>query len=521
MKIEYCVLVCINTYQSHSNKNITSSFSDASRLLKTKNRVSFGSPQNNVPSKTSSPENFGDLSNTASSDEDDNRARLFHRTDDDMYDFERIARYDLCVEEEDMYVTMFQQNSGFTTNQHLSKTDNQQQSENETDFKIPKNVISKRKRKNEERDEDKREQGKNLLSPLTEESSQNSPADITTPTVKHALINSLITPQMNESLMQQKLEEVKKAPQKAKAFSPKSSSRTEHVRKSTRRSISSGTSKKCNVEKETSDSESLSVTPLTESLPSENESIASQCSQGDVEEIANVLRTKKKTLGYAYSLKNPEKSTLERNSFAEYKCKATNFEKKIKTQQKRKRRGQRTEAEKPQDAYSTSSSSESSSSLKEHLEKRHKMPQLCNIHQTNIKPPLSANKPARRSSKDQKEIEENSSPKRCKKSKKVKSPVGRMDADRLISESPNKFDNIKNSHIGESCLYFNDHSNDSDNSSTVMNDRQQTNKVIMSAILRMQQVVQCQDTSDAEASSPSLLGINEVCSFILFELIPM
>lgn len=96
-----------------------------------------------------------------------------------------------------------------------------------------------------------------------------------------------------------------------------------------------------------------------------------------------------------------------------------------------------------------------------------------------------------------------------------------MDADRLISESPNKFDNIKNPHIGESCLYFNDHSNESDNSSTVMNDRQQTNKVIMSAILRMQQVVQCQDTSDAEASSPSLLGINEVCSFILFELIPM
>lgn len=94
-----------------------------------------------------------------------------------MYDFERIARYDLCVEEEDMYVTMFQQNPDLITNQHLSKTDNQQQSENETDFKIPKNIISKRKRKNEERDEDKRDQGKNLLSPLTEESSQNSPSD--------------------------------------------------------------------------------------------------------------------------------------------------------------------------------------------------------------------------------------------------------------------------------------------------------------------------------------------------------
>lgn len=148
-----------------------------------------------------------------------------------MYDFERIARYDLCVEEEDMYVTMFQQNPDLITNQHLSKTDNQQQSENETDFKIPKNIISKRKRKNEERDEDKRDQGKNLLSPLTEESSQNSPSDITTPNVKHTLTNSLITPQMNESLMQRKLEEVKKAPQKAKAFSPKASSGTEPVKK--------------------------------------------------------------------------------------------------------------------------------------------------------------------------------------------------------------------------------------------------------------------------------------------------
>lgn len=368
-----------------------------------------------------------------------------------MYDFERIARYDLCVEEEDMYVTMFQQNPDLITNQHLSKTDNQQQSENETDFKIPKNIISKRKkRKNEERDEDKRDQGKNLLSPLTEESSQNSPSDITTPNVKHTLTNSLITPQMNESLMQRKLEEVKKAPQKAKAFSPKASSGTEPVRKSTRRSISSGTNKKSDVEKETSDSESLSVTPLTESLQSENEPTASQCSQGDIEETAKVLCTKKKNLGNANSLRNPEKSTLERNSFADYKCKATHLEKKINPRQ-RKRRGQHMVAEKPQDAYSTSSSSESSSSLKENLEKRHKMPKLCKKDQTNIKPPLSANKPERQSRKEQREIEENSSPKPCKKSKKVKSPVGRMDADRLISESPNKIDSIQNSPMGESC----------------------------------------------------------------------
>lgn len=437
-----------------------------------------------------------------------------------MYDFERIARYDLCVEEEDMYVTMFQQNPDLIINQHLSKTDNQQQSENEIDFKIPKNIISKRKRKNEERDEDKRDQGKNLLSPLTEESSQNSPSDITTPNVKHTLTNSLITPQMNESLMQRKLEEVKKAPQKAKAFSPKASSGTEPVRKSTRRSISSGTSKKSDVEKETSDSESLSVTPLTESLQSENESTASQCSQGDIEETAKVLCTKKKNLGNSNSLRNPEKSTLERNSFADYKCKATNLEKKINPLQKRKRRGQHMVAEKPQDAYYTSSSSESSSSLKENLEKRHKMPKLCKKDQTNIKPPLSANKPERQSRKEQREIEENSSPKPCKKSKKVKSPVGRMDADRLISESPNKIDSIQNSPMGESCLYFNDDlSNDSDNSSTVMDDRKQTNQVIMSAILRMQQAIQCQDTTDTDASSPSLSGINEVCSFISFELL--
>lgn len=254
-------------------------------------------------------------------------------------------------------------------------------------------------------------------------------------------------------------------------------------------------------------------------MQSENEPTASQCSQGDIEETAKVLCTKKKNLGNANSLRNPEKSTLERNSFADYKCKATHLEKKINPQQ-RKRRGQHMVAEKPQDAYSTSSSSESSSSLKENLEKRHKMPKLCKKDQTNIKPPLSANKPERQSRKKQREIEENSSPKPCKKSKKVKSPVGRMDADRLISESPNKIDSIQNSPMGESCLYFNDDlSNDSDNSSTVMDDRKQTNQVIMSAILRMQQAVQCQDTTDTDASSPSLSGINEVCSFISSELL--
>lgn len=95
-----------------------------------------------------------------------------------------------------------------------------------------------------------------------------------------------------------------------------------------------------------------------------------------------------------------------------------------------------------------------------------------------------------------------------------------MDADRLISESPNKIDSIQNSPMGESCLYFNDDlSNDSDNSSTVMDDRKQTNQVIMSAILRMQQAIQCQDTTDTDASSPSLSGINEVCSFISSELL--
>lgn len=51
--------------------------------------------------------NFGDLNNIVFLDEDDNRVRFLYRIDDDMYDFERIVRYDLCVEEEDMYVIMF------------------------------------------------------------------------------------------------------------------------------------------------------------------------------------------------------------------------------------------------------------------------------------------------------------------------------------------------------------------------------------------------------------------------------
>ncbi|XP_062590318.1 uncharacterized protein LOC134251912 isoform X2 [Saccostrea cucullata] len=475
---------------------------DAPRL-KARNRVSFGSPENELSSTLPPQTNSGDF-NTANSDDEDNSVQLLCRTDDDMYDFEKIASYGLCVEEEDIYTNQNryipddwkQASVNETTNESI-----QQSNEKNSEFKIPQNREIKKK-KGAKQIKERKDDGK-LLSPLSE-GSKNSPTAITTPqTEERQERGFLITPHMNEVLVEQKLQEAKKTPKKNKAESPKSTSRTGSVRK--KRGQDGLDSEKRKDEKHSSDTDSLSVMPLTESVSSGAESVASPNIQDGVERYMNVLSEKLQRMHGTENVKEtiPEDGAClsERGDGKVMKNKSSYSMKNFALLPQKRRKGK-----KQKDLHYPSEMSESSTETKENVVKKPRCHQDKRTKR-NLERSSSSDERKARTKRTKQQVVKNKSPKPCKTTKKVKSPVGRMDADKLISESPNKIDN--NCNTEEPSLYFT-----ADDSSSSGDDIQPTNKVLMTAILRMQRAVQCQETSDTEAISPCLSGISQLSSVV-------
>ncbi|XP_061163988.1 uncharacterized protein LOC133173084 [Saccostrea echinata] len=481
---------------------------DAPRL-KAKNRVSFGSPQNELSSTLLSQTNSGDF-NTANSDDEDNGVQLLCRTDEDMYDFEKIASYGLCVEEEDIYAN---QNRYIPENWKLASVNEttnesiQQSNEKISDFKIPPNRVIKKK-KGAKQLKVKNDDGK-LLSPLTE-GFKNSPVAVTTPqTGERQKTEFLITPQMNEVLVEHKLQEAKKTPKKNKADSPKSTSRTGSVRKNRGQGLDPE-ERKVSDEKQSSDTDSLSITPLTESLSSGAESIVSPNPniQDGVERCMNVLSEKLQRMHGTENVTIPKDDAWlapERGDATVMKSMSSYSMKNFALLPQKRRRCQ-----KQKDLHSPSEVSESSIEKKENVVKKPRQPNQNKKIKQKLKSSTSSDERKTKTKRTKRKVEENKSPKPCKATRKVKSPVGRMDADKLISESPNKIDFNKNSHTEELSPYF---TGDSDSSSTA-DDIRPTNKVLMTAILRMQRAVQCPEISDTEASSPCLSGISQLSSVV-------
>ena len=454
--------------------------------------MSFGAPQNTA--HTLSPGHVGDCS-TSTSDEDN--AQLLHRSDEDIYDFERIDDYELCVEKEDTYSNLFKPTSDCRPNVQLHDSENQDTYDKDTcipDFKVPQSIVYK---KIGDTSEDKPQPDNNLLSPMTGKSSENSAADFSTPMEKEKKIldSSLVTPQMHEISMQKKLEVANKTPKKNKAhFTEVSIKDAPDVPvRSTRRSLSSETRQKSS-DKENSDTESLSVTQLSESLASGSESFASQNFQGG-ELDQNELSAKTQILESIENDSDPDELIL--------KWENTHTNK----QHRRKRRAKPKKSERLRNLCSPSSTSSSDSAIQLDNKRKRKprMPKECKKQKSNLE---------QIQVRDKTQIGDKNSPSRpSEESNIVKSPIGRMDADRLISESPNKIsmDNVQNSPLSDSCLYLNEDLSSDSNSCSFMIDKQPTNKVLLSAIFKMQQAVLYQDrsTSDYENASPHL---NEVCS---------
>lgn len=423
-----------------------------------------------MPSAISSPANFGDC-NAGDSDDNDS-VQLLHRTDEDMYDFEKIARYDLCVEE-DNYAR---------PNQQSLKEGIQQ-----TDEKITgcKKRVTKGKLTEGEKTQDGTVDGK-LLSPLTDGLSQY----ITSPLEKE------IAPQMDRYVTQQKLTEGKKA------CSLKASSTTEPARGSKRRHRGLGNRIKSD-DKQTPESDSL-----TESFP-ESDSIASQ---DRLERNMHLLSEK------LFNLENTSKafsnetddSTVESQSSVKEICNSANMFRDSTLLPQRKRKNVQNDM-KNKILKDFSSNSDSGFNLKSKSKKKSGESPELQKNTATLTSTLSTLGKDRKSKRTKQAIDEKSSLQQSKESKKLKSPERRMDADILISESPPKMMNFERNFYTEGpSLYFNDNSsNDSDNSSTEV-DREQTNKVLVSAILRMQRAVQYEGTSDAGTSSPSLSGISQV-----------
>ena len=475
------------------------------RPLKSKNRVSFGTPQNTANTLPGHTEDIEECS-TSTSDEDN--VQLLHRTDEDIYDFERIDNYELCVENEDTYSNLFKPTFDCRPNVQLHDSENEDTYDKNTcmpDFKVPQSMVYKKKRIGDtkgNKSEDKPQPDNNLLSPMTGESSENSAADFSTPMEKEKKIldNSLVTPQMHELSMQKKLEVANKTPKKNKAHFTEASIKDapDVPVRSTRRSLSSETRQKTS-DKENSDTESLAVTPLSESLASGSESFASQNFQGG-ELDRNELSAKTQILESMENDSDPDELIL--------KWESTHTNK----QHRRKRRAKPKQSGRLRNLCSPSSTSSSDSAIQLDNKRKRKprMPKECKKQKSNLEQMVSTQIQVTYKNKTQ--IGDKNSPSRpSEESKMVKSPIGRMDADRLISESPNKIsmDYAQNSPLPDSCLYLNEDLSSDSNSSSFMIDKQPTNKVLLSAIFKMQQAVQYQDrnTSENENGSPHL---NEV-----------
>ena len=471
--------------------------------------MSFGTPQNTANTLP------GHIEECSTSTSDEDNVQLLHRTDEDIYDFERIDNYELCVENEDTYSNLFKPTSDCRPNVQLHDSENEDTYDKNTcipDFKVPQSMVYKKKRIGDtksNKSEDKPQPDNNLLSPMTGESSENSAADFSTPMEKEKKIldNSLVTPQMHELSMQKKLEVANKTPKKNKAHFTEASIKDapDVPVRSTRRSLSSETRQKTS-DKENSDTESLAVTQLSESLASGSDSFASENFQG-VELDRNELSAKTQILESMENDSDPDELILK------WESTRTN---KHHRRKKRKRRAKPKQSERLRNICSPSSTaSDSAIQLDNKRKRKPRLPKECKKQKSNLEQMVPTQ--IQVAYKNKTKIGDKNSPSRpSEESKIVKSPIGRMDADRLISESPNKMnmDYAQNSPLPDSCLYLNEDLSSDSNSSSFMIDKQPTNKVLLSAIFKMQQAVQAvqyqdRSTSDYENCSPHL---NEVCS---------